>query len=258
MAVAEALARGVPVISTATGASTPCDRRFRRPGGFPCGTGRAAGGRRRVHCRTRRRSWRRRSARAARARRSHRPQETAAMERRMHSSGGAARSDCAGLRMSSFSADWLALREPADHAARSMALTRAVADALAKVPVPGILDLACGTGSNWRYLIGVFTGPTHPHWLLVDHDADLLARVPASDDVETRCVDLSTLDDPSIFADRRSSPLRRCSISCRTSGCARWRRDARRPVRSRCLRSATTAGSSVLRRIPTTPSSSRW
>jgi hypothetical protein len=121
--------------------------------------------------------------------------------------------------MSSFSADWLALREPADHAARSMALTRAVADALANVPVPRILDLACGTGSNWRYLMAVFTGPTHtsapaqarqsakrgggrPDWLLVDHDAELLARVPASDDVETRCLDLSALSDPSIFAGR--------------------------------------------------------
>jgi len=39
-------------------------------------------------------------------------------------------------------------------------------------------------------------------WLLVDHDADLLARVPRSSDVETRCLDLSALKDPTIFAGR--------------------------------------------------------
>src|SRR5437763_16368511 len=105
--------------------------------------------------------------------------------------------------MSGFSADWLALREPADHAARSAALTGAVADALAGVPAPSILDLACGTGSNLRYLTNAFSERTRPtKWLLVDYDAALLARIPRSADVEARCVDLSTLNDPSMVAGR--------------------------------------------------------
>src|SRR4051794_32437282 len=117
--------------------------------------------------------------------------------------------------MAGFSAAWLALREPADHAARSAALTRAVAEALAGVAEPGILDLACGTGSNLRYLRNAGSERTRPpaafetsrptltgRWLLVDHDPDLLARIPPSPDVETRCLDLSTLDDPSIFDGR--------------------------------------------------------
>jgi hypothetical protein len=101
--------------------------------------------------------------------------------------------------VSSFSADWLALREPADHAARCAALTQAIAATLADDPAPGILDLASGTGSNFRYLSAALP---RGRWLLVDHDADLLARAPQSSDVDTRCHDLSTLDDPSIFAGR--------------------------------------------------------
>ena len=46
--------------------------------------------------------------------------------------------------MGDFSAEWLALREPADHAARSAALTHAVVDALESDPSPQILDLAAG------------------------------------------------------------------------------------------------------------------
>jgi hypothetical protein len=126
--------------------------------------------------------------------------------------------------MPGFSAEWLTLREPADHAARSKTLTRSVADAVAAAAAPGILDLACGTGSNWRYLSAML-GPTHtsastkgeggptpervatdlcvrPQWLLVDHDPELLARIPPSADVDTRCLDLSTLNDASIFAGR--------------------------------------------------------
>lgn len=101
--------------------------------------------------------------------------------------------------MSSFSASWLALREPADHAARSTALTRSVADALAEEPAPAVLDLASGTGSNFRFL-----SPALPRgrWLLVDHDPELLAHVTADPRVETREMDLSHLDDPSIFDGR--------------------------------------------------------
>jgi hypothetical protein len=101
--------------------------------------------------------------------------------------------------MAGFTADWLALREPADHAARSRELTRALLFTL-----PGdarILDLAAGTGSNLRYLTAMGGGLIRPSdFLLVDHDPALLARVPGG--AETRCADLSTLDDDGIFDGR--------------------------------------------------------
>jgi SAM-dependent methyltransferase len=101
--------------------------------------------------------------------------------------------------MSAFTADWLALREPADRAARSVRLTRAIAAALPKKTPLHVLDLASGTGSNMRYLT------THlsrdQQWLLVDHDPALLARVSArsrADEAdhrfETRQLDLAALD----------------------------------------------------------------
>jgi SAM-dependent methyltransferase len=77
--------------------------------------------------------------------------------------------------MDEFSAEWLALREPADHAARSSRLARAVAGRLSDRHPVRIVDLAAGSGSNLRYLARYL--PQHQHWRLVDHDAALLARV---------------------------------------------------------------------------------
>jgi SAM-dependent methyltransferase len=108
--------------------------------------------------------------------------------------------------MAGFTADWLALREPADHASRSLALTRAVFDALRPHAPMRILDLACGTGSNLRYLTSMTgiaaTAAGGSHWLLVDHDPALLACVSAEAGIDTRCLDLAALDDPEIFAGR--------------------------------------------------------
>jgi hypothetical protein len=110
-----------------------------------------------------------------------------------------------------FSADWLALREPFDHAARSIDLTCALLEALPCDRPLRILDLAAGTGSNLRYLAGAAGSAPPPPWprrsgpaecLLVDHDPLLLARVPQMAGVETRCLDLSTLDDGTIFEGR--------------------------------------------------------
>jgi hypothetical protein len=113
--------------------------------------------------------------------------------------------------LTGFSADWLALREPADHAARSAPLTRALLDALPHDAPWRVLDLAAGTGSNLRYVTDAAfrrprpaadaARPAHA-WLLVDHDPALLARVPVSADVETRCMDLASLDDRRIFDGR--------------------------------------------------------
>ena len=74
--------------------------------------------------------------------------------------------------------DWLALREPADAAARA-------ADLVQLIPLPKqpgrrliVHDLGCGTGSMTRWLAPRLPGPQH--WVLHDQDADLLAHAAAS------------------------------------------------------------------------------
>jgi trans-aconitate methyltransferase len=89
--------------------------------------------------------------------------------------------------MSGFSADWLALREPADASARSLPLVRLVAAALAGRRVVRAVDLGAGTGSNVRFL-GRHLG-TEQEWLLVDDDRSLLAKVPPG--VRTCAADLA-------------------------------------------------------------------
>src|SRR5258707_14056108 len=77
--------------------------------------------------------------------------------------------------MSAFTADWLALRESADSAARSVGLTTAAAARLPRDGVVRVLDLGTGTGSNARYLLDRL--PPRQEWLLVDRDGALLAGV---------------------------------------------------------------------------------
>jgi hypothetical protein len=76
--------------------------------------------------------------------------------------------------MSGFSAEWLALREPYDLAARSATVLDAVAGAFLDQASIALVDLACGTGSTLRAL-----GPHLPPrqtWRLVDNDLSLLAQ----------------------------------------------------------------------------------
>lgn len=159
--------------------------------------------------------------------------------------------------MSPFGAEWLTVRESADAAARSWRVTRSIANALARDTAPSVLDLAAGTGSNLRYLLNQLQG--RQRWLLVDHDPALLAHMrpatvswaesrgyDASVDAEalrlrggrlecrvsTHCQDLSSLDDPTLFADKTlvtasalldlvSEPwLRALAGRCRESGAA--------------------------------------
>jgi SAM-dependent methyltransferase len=75
--------------------------------------------------------------------------------------------------MSGFSADWLALREPADHAGRNGELLDALAAHFAGRQEVAIVDLGCGTGSNLRATAAHL--PPRQRWLLVDHDPALLA-----------------------------------------------------------------------------------
>lgn len=92
----------------------------------------------------------------------------------------------------SFSAEWLTLREPYDHAARDAGLIASVAAFLPKAA--RITDLACGAGSTVAALAPAIGAAT---WLLVDYDPKLLAvaseRVAAKvARVETRRADLLT------------------------------------------------------------------
>jgi len=122
---------------------------------------------------------------------------------------------------------WLQLREPADAAARSVELASAMAAALPTDEPVRVLDLACGTGSNLRYLAPRL--PPRQRWLVVDRDRVVLDRLPALTSawgaasgydvgvdstgclirrdpfechVEARCLDLGLLDDAGIFAGR--------------------------------------------------------
>ncbi|QPH52780.1 class I SAM-dependent methyltransferase [Pontivivens ytuae] len=95
----------------------------------------------------------------------------------------------------SFSPDWLALREPADHAARSPALLGRLERWVGGRDLR-IVDLGSGTGSSWRALAPRLGG----HWTLTDLDPVLLERMPAG--VERRQVDLSAeLEDMVVRAD---------------------------------------------------------
>ncbi len=98
-------------------------------------------------------------------------------------------------------AQWLALREPADVAARSTELVDAVRATLTGDGPFVVHDLGAGTGSLGRWLAPLLPGPQH--WTLYDQDPDLLARAaagrPASAadgtpvTVRTRRVDLTRL-----------------------------------------------------------------
>ena len=85
--------------------------------------------------------------------------------------------------MTGFSAQWLALREPADHRARDRALQNKVCEQLASVArteqrTVRLIDLGCGSGSNLRALATAL--PAQQHWTLVDYDPLLLAAARAA------------------------------------------------------------------------------
>lgn len=97
-------------------------------------------------------------------------------------------------RASWFAGDWLANRESADHAARSLDLTERLADWLRLATRGGqsqVVDLGCGSGSNMRYLAPRL--PAGQSWLLVDHDDSHLVAA------KRQCANLPGVD---IFATR--------------------------------------------------------
>jgi hypothetical protein len=72
---------------------------------------------------------------------------------------------------SQVSREWLALREPADAAARAGDLVEALRQTTAASRWM-IHDLGCGTGAMGRWLAPLLPGPQH--WIVHDRDGDLL------------------------------------------------------------------------------------
>jgi len=72
----------------------------------------------------------------------------------------------------SFSAEWLALREPADHAAVDRGLRGKLAAHFAGRERIAVVDLGCGAGSNLRGCYDLL--PADQAWTLVDYDPALL------------------------------------------------------------------------------------
>jgi SAM-dependent methyltransferase len=89
----------------------------------------------------------------------------------------------------SFSADWLALREPFDRRARNADVLDAVITAFASHVSPNIADIGCGTGSTYRALSPRL--PPMQRWRLYDNDLSLLARAGGPANVATVPLDLT-------------------------------------------------------------------
>jgi hypothetical protein len=96
--------------------------------------------------------------------------------------------------VSGFSAEWLTLREPADAAARSQAVTTFAVQGLQAGA--RLLDLGGGTGANIRYLSKYLHASQD--WTIVDDDAELLVHAPAG--ATKRRADLNhVVDDDAMF-----------------------------------------------------------
>lgn len=99
-------------------------------------------------------------------------------------------------------ADWLALREPADAAARAPELVGLLRSWLPPGGPLEVHDLGSGTGSMARWLAPQLDGPQH--WVLHDRDVELLLHAGADPPttaadgsavtVETRSDDITRLD----------------------------------------------------------------
>ncbi len=75
--------------------------------------------------------------------------------------------------MTGFSAEWLALREPADHRARNRELLAALARLFSDRESVRVLDLGSGSGSNLRGTAPHL--PLRQNWRLVDYDPELIS-----------------------------------------------------------------------------------
>lgn len=111
----------------------------------------------------------------------------------------------------SFSAEWLALREPVDHRSVNRDLAARVRDWFGMPDHIAVMDIGCGAGSNLRGAYGLF-GPSQ-HWTLVDYDPALLVaartRLMAWADEATEAGEevLLIKDDKRLMVDFRQADL---------------------------------------------------
>jgi SAM-dependent methyltransferase len=107
-----------------------------------------------------------------------------------------------------FTADWLRQREPFDAIAREAAASRLKLRERLALLRDGtgmplcVIDLACGTGANLRWLAPRLGG--EQQWLAVDHDAALLRRWPAC---------LAAASEGSFSTRRHTSPQKRTPLA---------------------------------------------
>lgn len=113
-------------------------------------------------------------------------------------------------------ADWLSLRRQADHTARDAALPLVadVVTALGGESAPvRVIDVGAGTGSNQAWLADRLA-PLEQHWILVDHDADLIDAVDsvAPPSVSTLTRRIATVAElPDIVAEDEGPVLFTCA-----------------------------------------------
>lgn len=153
------------------------------------------------------------------------------------------------------SPSWLALREPADAAARAAELVEKVRSLLPASATTVVHDLGCGTGSMARWLAPQLSGPQH--WVMYERDADLLAHAavgvpPLAADgsqttIETRQRDITRLGK----RDLTGASLITASALLDMLTAPEVERIARSCVEARCAALLTV---SVVGRVTLTPS----
>ena len=114
--------------------------------------------------------------------------------------------------MTGFSADWLALREPADHRSRNAKVAQTLANYFDGWRPVTVIDLGCGTGSNLRATAPLL-GPEQ-FWTLVDYDEALLGA--AAERLQAWADGAATKDDALVLfkgAKRITVSFRRADLS---------------------------------------------